>query len=765
VSKLKGSKEGLVAATRELEAFLLSVEWRDGPRGLELTLWGTSAEGPVRAVITGQEAVFFVRRDVETHTGRRVPRALHTKLGAEVDAVYFSTQRALVQERDRLQGLTLEADVKPSSRFLMERFINGGVRLTGAAKLEGGVLRFQNPQVVAADVTPVFRVLSLDLETDGWDGPVLSAAVAGSGVEEVIVARDGLDERAVLERLFETIRRVDPDVLLGWNVVDFDLRVLEARCLALKLPFAIGRAGESGRVLLGDTPIARVPGRVVLDGVATLRNASWAFERYSLEFVAQKLLGRGKKRAHGVDALAEIRRMYREDPEAFAAYNLEDARLALEIFEKAELLGFLVARTRLTGLLMDRQGGSVAAFDHLYLPKLHRRGFVAGDVGRNAPMPSPGGHVLDSVPGLFKHVASFDFRSLYPSIIRTFHVDPLALWQPGDDPIEGFDGARFARGEALLPGIITHLHEERTRARAAGNETLSRAVKILMNSFYGVLGTPGCRFFDPRLASSITRRGHEIIERSKGFFEAQGLQVLYGDTDSLFVRLNPSLDEAAAVKESQRLADAINAFWKERLAAEHRVESFLEMRFDALFLQFLMPTMRGSEKGSKKRYAGLVRDGEGTQLVIRGLEAIRTDWTPLAREAQRELLHRVFAGRAWEAWLLGLRRQVLSGALDEQLIYRKRLRRDVGDYASVPPHVRAAKLLADAEPGDDAPATDVEYLMTVQGPQPVAHRTAPIDYAHYLEKQLAPAVDVVLGQLGTSYERVAGEQLELFAKE
>jgi len=148
--------------------------------------------------------------------------------------------------------------------------------------------------------------------------------------------------------------------------------------------------------------------------------------------------------------------------------------------------------------------------------------------------------------------------------------------------------------------------------------------------------------------------------------------------------------------------------------------------------------------------------------VIRGLEAIRTDWTPLAREAQRELLERVFAGQAWEAWLRALRAQVLAGALDAQLVYRKRLRRDVGEYQSVPPHVRAARLQAEAEPEVEAPATDVEYVMTVRGPEPLSHRTAPIDYGHYLEKQLAPAVDVVLGQLGTSYARVAGNQLELF---
>ena len=766
---------------RQVAAFLLAVEWRDAPRGLELTLWAASeTDGPVRATITGQEAVMFVPRYSETKSGRRVQRALKSREGADVDAVYFTSQRALVQERERIHaagGLTLESDLKATNRFLMERFINGGLTLTGKAAPENGVLHFHNPQVHAADVTPKLRTLSLDIETDGWEGPVLCLALAGCGREHVFMVRDGADtqgltfhadERAAIEAAFEAIRKADPDAILGWNVVDFDLRVLDARCLALGIAFAIGRAGEKARVLLGETAqsvsIARVPGRVVLDGVATLRNASWAFERYTLEHVARQLLGRGKKRDEGLDALTEIRRMYREDPAALAAYNLEDARLALEIFEKAELVEFTIARAKLTGLPLDRQGGSVAAFDHLYLPRLHRRGYVAPDVGTHSPVASPGGHVLDSVPGLYTHVASFDFRSLYPSIIRTFQIDPLGLWFPGQAPVQGPPdvGAQFMRTGAILPELISHLHEERTKARDAGNETLSRAIKILMNSFYGVLGTPGCRFFDPRLASSITLRGREIIERSQAFLEARGQQVIYGDTDSLFVKLDSKLDEAAAQAEGHRLTESLNAFWRERVQEEHGLTSFLELRFDALFLKFLMPTMRGSEKGSKKRYAGTTRAKDGsTQLIIRGLEAIRTDWTPLAREAQRELLERVFAGAEWEAWLLSLREQLMRGELDQQLIYRKRLRRGVNDYASVPPHVKAARLM-ESDEAEDAPATDVEYVITTRGPEPMSVRTAPIDYSHYLEKQLAPAVDVVLGLLGTSFDRVAGPQLSLF---
>ena len=200
--------------------------------------------------------------------------------------------------------------------------------------------------------------------------------------------------------------------------------------------------------------MARVGGRVVLDGIATLKSATYSFESFGLENVAQELLGRGKKIEHDGDAVAEIRRLYREDKPALAAYNLEDCRLVLDIFDKADLVGFAAERQSLTGLPMDRQGGSVAAFDNLYLPRLHRRGYVAPDVGDAMDRErSPGGYVMDSVPGIYENVVVLDFKSLYPSIIRTFAVDPLGLATAGDDAIPGFAGGSFAREGHILPRL------------------------------------------------------------------------------------------------------------------------------------------------------------------------------------------------------------------------------------------------------------------------------------------------------------------------
>jgi DNA polymerase-2 len=484
--------------------------------------------------------------------------------------------------------------------------------------------------------------------------------------------------------------------------------------------------------------------------------------------VAQELVGRGKKLAATAarDKLAEIRRMYAEDKSELAAYNLEDCRLVLDIFQATDLLGFAMERAHLTGLPMDRQGGSVAAFDHLYLPRLHRRGFVAPDVGIDVDVvDSPGGHVLDSVPGLYRDVVSFDFRSLYPSIIRTFQIDPLGLLQPGEDPIPGEEGATFAREGAILPALIDTLHEARSGAIGSGNVALSRAIKIVMNSFYGVLGTPGCRFFDSRLPTSITRRGHQILERARAFFAERGLPVIYGDTDSLFVHFEGAPNAVEATARGKDLAATLTRTLAEEIARDYRVESKLELRFDALYTRFLMPTTRGSERGSKKRYAGLSVNATGdgsASLTLRGLEAVRSDWTPLARRVQVELLRRLFADEPFREWLEGLPKELASGSLDHELVYRKRLRRELDEYAgAAPPHVRAARLRQGEGAGESD--SEVEYVVTIDGPQPLsAARRAPIDYDHYLEKQLAPVCDVVLVMLGTSFEKIAGSQRSLF---
>lgn len=757
---------------RTLDAFLLTRSWYDRHDGLRFVFWCASEAGPLRLVFTRQEAVMFVERQVPSSAGRRRELEMTSLRGKPVDALYFPRQRDLYRQRDEIRAAmnrTFEGDVKAHDRFLMERFITGGLTIRGEAEERNGYLEFVSPRIKASEFSPTLSVLAFDIETDGFEGDLFSLSSAGAGGDRVWMQGEGPsvdylmyvpDEKALLQAFIAHVRDVDPDVLTGWNVVDFDLTTLERKCSEHNIPFSIGRDSERAKVLqprIAQQPaIARVSGRVVLDGIATLRAATFSFESFRLQDVAEALLSRGKKIDHSADPVAEIRRLFAEDKAALAAYNLEDSRLVLDIFESADLLGFALERQALTGLPMGRQGGSVAAFDNLYLPRLHRHGHVAPDVGDSHDVvTSPGGYVLDSKPGLYDNVLVLDFKSLYPSIIRTFAIDPMGLAFPGIEPVPGFEGGSFARERHLLPEIIGGLWAARDEAKKRGDAARSRAIKILMNSFYGVLGTPGCRFFSPKLASSITLRGHEIITESRAFIEARGFSVIYGDTDSLFVLVGEK-PEDACLNVGDEIASALNDFWRERLLRDHALESGLEVEFETHYLRFLMPTMRGSKKGSKKRYAGLVREDDGsTRVIVKGLEAARTDWTPLARRVQRELFRRIFEGEEYESWLLDIARQVRAGEFDDELVYRKRLRRALDDYEkNVPPHVQAARKLG-------RPAREIRYLITSAGPEPVDLPHATPDYAHYLDKQLAPAANAILPFLGTDFATVAGPQLVL----
>ncbi len=764
-----------------INAFLLTRHWRDTHQGIDLQFWASSPSGPIRLLYPGQQAVCFIARDTTIPANgfqlTRKPLQLTDMHGNPVDGLYFQKQRQLEQLRDRISGsstLLMESDIKVSDRFLMERFITAPLQIKGQSVQRQGYIELTNPKIRPSDYQPNFSYLSLDIETDGTASNILSIAYCGNGIKKILMQGNTeewpsdlpiqwcTDEAALLRQFLSDVQQLDPDLLLGWNVINFDLDYLERRCQSHRIPFSLGRGGEIAAILqpqqTGQTRIASIPGRVVLDGIDNLRAAFWSFESFSLNHVAEKLLGRKKLISGNQDKLAEIQRQFKEDRPALAAYNLEDCRLVEDIFHKTDLINFATQRAAMTGLSLGRQGGSVAAFDNLYLPPLHREGVVAYDIGAfHHTQSSPGGYVMDSQPGIYKNVLVLDFKSLYPSIIRTFQIDPLGMAFPGSDPIPGFLQAEFSRDRHILPSIISDLWAKRDIAKAQSDKALSQATKIIMNSFYGVLGSSGCRFYDPRLASSITRRGHEIITRSRDWLEQAGYPVIYGDTDSVFVLLGESYNEAQGLEAGQRLAYQLNQWWKNTIQTEFHLDSALEIEFETLFIQFIMPTIRGTETGSKKRYAGVVRNKQGEfELIFKGLESVRSDWTPLAQQFQRKLYRKIFFNEPYEDYISKLVIQLRQGQLDDQLIYRKRLRRKLDEYQrNIPPHVQAARKLGKS-------SRWISYVITINGPEPIEKLNSPIDYQHYIDRQIEPVADGILHFLNDSFDRITADQLTLF---
>ena len=781
--------------------FILTRHWRDAPEGTEVSFWLATDAGALQLRVPHQDSVAFIpeeqrplaeallrrERDVELR-----PLALCDFRHRPVMGLYSRSYRRLLDCARLLReaGVDVyESDIRPPERYLMERFITAPVSFSDASGGDGASIDAQLKP--APDYRPTLKLVSLDIETTSR-GDLYSIALEGCSQRQVYMLgpENGQgttvdfslqycdSRRELLERLNDWFAEHDPDAIIGWNLVQFDLRVLRDHSQRLQVPLRLGRGGaemewreHGGR---GNHYFAAAAGRLIIDGIEALRSATWSFPSFSLENVAQTLLGEGKAIDNPYQRMAEIDRMFVEDKPALARYNLKDCELVTRIFARTELLTFLLERATVTGLAADRSGGSVAAFEHLYVPLMHRQGFVAPNLGERQPEASPGGFVMNSQPGLYESVLVLDYKSLYPSIIRTFLIDPVGLIdglrQPDDEQsIPGFRGARFSRTRHCLPAIVERVWEGRETAKREHNKPLSQALKIIMNAFYGVLGSSGCRFFDTRLASSITLRGHEIMRRTRELIEAQGHAVIYGDTDSTFVWLRKAHSDDEAALIGRQLVQHINDWWRVYLQSEYGLGSALELQYETHFRRFLMPTIRGAEEGSKKRYAGLITRPDGSDgMVFKGLETVRTDWSPLAQRFQQELYQRIFHRQPHGEYVRDYVRRTLAGELDELLIYRKRLRRRLDDYQrNVPPHVRAARLADDYNDRQGRPRQYqnggwISYLMTVAGPEPLETRSSAVDYDHYVTRQLQPVADAILPFVGDDFASLVDGQLGLF---
>jgi len=781
------------------QGFILTRHWRDTRDGTQVDFWLATDDGPRQVSLPPQTSVAFIPVEQREQAERLLHGERHAELRPltlcdfqhrPVLGLYCKQYRHLLKlEKElRAQGVDVyEADIRPPERYLMERFITAPVAFEG----EAGQQLHLKP---APGYRPTLKLASLDIETTAH-GELYSVAIEGCGQRQVYMLgpKNGGDEQLDFDleycasrgQLIECLNRWmaihDPDAIIGWNVVQFDLRVLREQAQRHKVPLKLGRGGaelewrEHGGKQ--EHYFAAAAGRLIIDGIEALKSATWNFPSFSLENVAQTLLGEGKSIDNPYQRMAEIDRRFREDKPALARYNLKDCELVTRIFAKTELLTFLLERASVTGLAADRSGGSVAAFEHLYLPLMHRQGYVAPNLGDVQGDNSPGGFVMDSRSGLYDSVLVLDYKSLYPSIIRTFLIDPVGLvagTREGEgegeaDTVPGYRGAQFSRIKHCLPAIVKQVWQGREAAKRERNAPLSQALKIIMNAFYGVLGSSGCRFFDPRLASSITLRGHDIMHRTRELITGQGYQVIYGDTDSTFVWLNTAHDDEAAGKIGRALVAHVNDWWTQYLRETFNLDSALELQFETHYRRFLMPTIRGSEEGSKKRYAGLVGKPDGSEaMVYKGLETVRSDWTPLAQQFQQALYLRVFQRAPYQDYLRDYVERTLAGEHDALLVYRKRLRRPLDDYQrNVPPHVRAARAadaynLAQGRPLQYQNGGWISYVITLAGPEPLETQRSQIDYEHYLTKQLQPVADAILPFLGDDFSKLISRQHDLF---
>lgn len=671
-----------------------------------------------------------------------------------------------------------EADIRFTQRFLIDHNILRSLRIEGEFEKSDFVDRvYRDPAIYPDDWYPALRTLSFDIETSPDAGKLYSISLVcedpNATINEVLIvgkktlslerAKVFPDEKSLIEHFRNEVIRIDPDIITGWNTIDFDLSVLRKKFQEHKVPFRMARQDWDCTLRVESSfmkeSTAEFPGRQTLDGIQMLKLNFISLTNYKLGTAAKELLGE-KKLIEGDNRGHDIEQAYRSDPQKLVDYNLKDSQLVLDILAKTNAIDIMINRSMLTGMSLDRVRGSIASFDSLYLRELRKRGFVAPSGAFSEKEEGiAGGYVMESKPGIYENIIVCDFKSLYPSLMRTFNIDPLAFARgkklPKTKAIVAPNDVQFSREEGILPELLTRFWHARDDAKKRKDLRASAAIKILMNSFFGVLASPACRFYSLEMAGSITAFARHFIQRTIKRVEEMGHDVLYGDTDSIFFKTDAKTYEEAE-RIAQNVAHEITESYRKEVKEEYDRESHMELQAEKIFVHFIMPKMRGSDEGAKKRYAGIVRKGGKEELVVTGLEIVRRDWTDLAKEYQERLLNLVFEKKDPTEYTKQFVKDLKDGKLDDKLVYRKAIRKDLAGYTkTTPPHVKAARLLE--EEGVPLDSHIIEYVLTKEGPWPIlltqAGKKQPtIDYDHYIDKQLKPIGDGILVFYDTSFD-------------
>jgi len=538
--------------------------------------------------------------------------------------------RKIIRDQNRI----LAADIPFHFRFYYDFDLGSCVKFSGN-EVERG--KFTTDHVVVldsiektADFLPPLKIMSFDIENTIKTQRLL---VIGYTISFTGKYEDGyiVGEPADIVRQFvELVRKQDPDVITGYNIDGYDLPFIEGVASKGGIELKLARDMTTPQRIQGQ--FWRIHGRVVADAWWNVKREIHP-KQETLAFVSIELLGESKG---DVDRL-NIDREWEKDRERVIKYCIKDSYLALRILEKIDVLDKYENMSTVSLIPLDDvwNSGNSTLIDSLVIRVADRRGIAVpmnNFINRNEEK-IEGGYVHSIEPGLYDMVAVLDFKSMYPSLMIKYNICFTTISEDGE--IISPNGTRFVspeRKRGLIPELLEDLMRTRDKYKLMmRNETdpgrkrylnsMQSQVKILMNSFYGVFASSFYRFTDQNIGSSITAFARETIKGIINDLNSKGIQVIYGDTDSVFIKTGKT-DVDSAVSFSVSIGEEIS----KRLGIQIEVERVLDPLFS---------------HGAKKRYAGKVvyPENERGNLIVRGYEIRRTDSFDLQSEALTEIFN------------------------------------------------------------------------------------------------------------------------------
>ena len=647
----------------------------------------------------------------------------------------------------------LSADISFQHRFFYDKDMGACIRVTG----EPIDRPYYTDLVIKMDsfenidpFDPGLKILSFDIENSVEHEFIY---VVCSTIKDGDEMRNGPaisgNETEIIDGFAKLIREEDPDVITGYNIDNYDIRKIMERSKARRMKDALpwGRDGSQPK-LISDR-FWRVKGRLVCD-------AWWAVKKQlrpkqeTLNAVSMMLLGEQKLDVDPKYMDSE----WANNREKVIEYCFKDSELALRILLEVDTVRKDMDLAAVSKLTIEdvMTSGSSQLSDSLLIRAADRNKVAVPMMGARVAGADQieGGYVHSMTPGLYHWVCVEDFKSMYPSLIIAKNICFTTLCEDGE--IISPSGARFMskeRREGLLPRILEDLMAERDRIKKQMKQTtdphehnyldgLQAAVKVLMNTFYGVFASTFYRFTDKSIGAAITAFARANTIGIINQVESEGIHVIYSDTDSIFMQ-SPENNLEGSVAFGEKMA--------ERFSVDGGTLEF-EKLLEPMFTH-----------GMKKRYVGKIVWPQATdELLVRGYEIRRSDSFDLQSKMLTELFEMILEEKNDEALTMVKTtiQDVKNGNVDiSELVISKSCKGlDAYENPDRMANVQAAKKLIDMG-YDFIPGMKVSWIVTdsKSSPQTVEPYVSGVefkgkpDYKYYAERlsQTASRITEVFG--------------------
>ncbi|MFB6282560.1 MAG: DNA polymerase domain-containing protein [Halobacteria archaeon] len=514
-------------------------------------------------------------------------------------------------------------------------------------------------------------------------------------IEKDIIIRQYETEESLLSGFLSLFEKRRPDLVSGWNFVDFDWDYILSRFEHLDA-LNEHRLSDIGYIngYQTERKVDCVPAFDMMDAYCEKMSfTQWRSQ--SLDYVAKETLGIGKIPDIDIDWCFE------NDNDLLTSYNIIDVMLCVALERKEDVHGFFYALAELSQIQVYDTFSEMRLVD----------GYLMSQAGEDEKLPpqeekdipeNAGGLVLEPSDGVQEWVGVEDLKSLYPSVILTWNISPETIiwdedtvngppktpggvisvpWLPDADHAEGGDFGHDEidfdimftdmMEEGLIPKYIKPLFAERDEYKAARDEydtdddmydvwdRKQFAIKVVMNSFYGVMSNDYWRLGKYGLGDAVTSAARFALWKGKEIAKDEGYDISYGDTDSIMVSLKEAGDKDDILQAGHALEDRLNERMDECVqdaglkgAHPHLSDDLHGTHRHCLVYEFEKLYKRFFQAGSKKRYAGRIVWKEGKEVDGKidtvGFESQRSDSPELTEEIQPEIINRILAGQEFQ---------------------------------------------------------------------------------------------------------------------